>query len=749
MPAALAAAARRRRGTDLLGARRRPPAAVVADAASFTPHLLVAGGPQNGWNPSPSDGTQIAYGADSRLQSLLAVADARAGRGCDGSPVSRARGTSATTPPPRRCTTRRPASRSTASPPTARSTATAARSRRSTGCSRCSPSTRRRTSRRPRGSRSRSPATRGRCSKPRPRRSAAARPSSRPRARGPARAGGAAARTSRCPGGASVVFAAQGEPGPRRADRAAHGRSHRRLHRAGARSGRSRTSTPARRASRRSRACSRSRRSRGPPPAARSRATSTGTTALDAVLYQPLIESVALAGDGRGQTLARSFAAERRIATLAVPGTDRVRATSYDTAGREVAHGRGDGPADRDPDPARRLRDRRALSRAVRMTTNDAWSPGRFIQTLSGRRVNPLDAAPEDIDPVDIADALANLCRFGGHSRGFYSVAQHSVIVCDLLEERGATPDELMAALLHDAAEAYLGDLPHPIKHRSELGTVVPGRREAARGRDQRALRAARGGRAHQAARPRPARHRAPHLQHGQLGLAGARRRRAARPRDRAVAARPRPRGVHPPLRPPRRAPGGLRTGRARSGCSHRIGSPYRRAGSTRPAYGRAMSLRTIRVAVAVAVFACGLTFAVAVASSNRMTVPAKPTVVLVHGAFADAGGSKACRRPPAARRLSRDRSGQPVARRGVRRRLCRERRDQHPRPGGARRPFLRRRGDHERRRTERASAGLHRGDRARSGREPRRTSWRASRPPGSAPRRCSGAPSPAASTCT
>jgi hypothetical protein len=98
--------------------------------------------------------------------------------------------------------------------------------------------------------------------------------------------------------------------------------------------------------------------------------------------------------------------------------------------------------------------------------------PGPFIQTLSGRRVNPLDAAPEDIDPVDIANSLANLCRFGGHSRGFYSVAQHSVIVCDLLEERGATPDELMAALLHDAAEAYLGDLPHPIKHRSALGAA-------------------------------------------------------------------------------------------------------------------------------------------------------------------------------------------------------------------------------------------------------------------------------------
>ena len=98
--------------------------------------------------------------------------------------------------------------------------------------------------------------------------------------------------------------------------------------------------------------------------------------------------------------------------------------------------------------------------------------PGPFIQTLSGRRVNPLDAAPEDIDPADIARALAHICRFGGHSKAFYSVAQHSAIVCDLLEERGATPDELMAALLHDASEAYLGDLPHPIKHRSELGAA-------------------------------------------------------------------------------------------------------------------------------------------------------------------------------------------------------------------------------------------------------------------------------------
>jgi hypothetical protein len=65
MPAALALSGR----DDLLGR-------AVADAASFTPHLLVTGGPDNGWLPTPSDRTQIAYGADSRLQGLLAVAHA-------------------------------------------------------------------------------------------------------------------------------------------------------------------------------------------------------------------------------------------------------------------------------------------------------------------------------------------------------------------------------------------------------------------------------------------------------------------------------------------------------------------------------------------------------------------------------------------------------------------------------------------------------------------------------------------------
>jgi 5'-deoxynucleotidase YfbR-like HD superfamily hydrolase len=98
--------------------------------------------------------------------------------------------------------------------------------------------------------------------------------------------------------------------------------------------------------------------------------------------------------------------------------------------------------------------------------------PGPFIQTVSGRRVNPFEPDPAEIDPHDIAQALSNLCRFGGHCRVFYSVAQHSALVSDLVEGDGSDPEMVMAALLHDASEAYLGDMPHPLKHRSELGAA-------------------------------------------------------------------------------------------------------------------------------------------------------------------------------------------------------------------------------------------------------------------------------------
>ncbi len=74
--------------------------------------------------------------------------------------------------------------------------------------------------------------------------------------------------------------------------------------------------------------------------------------------------------------------------------------------------------------------------------------------THSGRCVNPLKMNPEDIWLVDIAHALSNLCRYTGHLDEFFSVAEHSVLVSRLVK-----PCIRQHALMHDAAEAYVGDM--------------------------------------------------------------------------------------------------------------------------------------------------------------------------------------------------------------------------------------------------------------------------------------------------
>lgn len=82
-----------------------------------------------------------------------------------------------------------------------------------------------------------------------------------------------------------------------------------------------------------------------------------------------------------------------------------------------------------------------------------------WIETRSGRRVDLLKPTPEMIDIDDIAHALSNICRFNGHTRRSYSVAEHSVFVAMHV------PQQLtLAGLLHDAAEAYIGDITRPLK---------------------------------------------------------------------------------------------------------------------------------------------------------------------------------------------------------------------------------------------------------------------------------------------
>lgn len=81
-----------------------------------------------------------------------------------------------------------------------------------------------------------------------------------------------------------------------------------------------------------------------------------------------------------------------------------------------------------------------------------------YIQTYTGQKFYPFDPKIESISIIDIAHCLSNICRYAGHTKHFYSVAEHCVVMSELF------PSFAKIALLHDAAEAYFGDLPRPIK---------------------------------------------------------------------------------------------------------------------------------------------------------------------------------------------------------------------------------------------------------------------------------------------
>lgn len=88
-----------------------------------------------------------------------------------------------------------------------------------------------------------------------------------------------------------------------------------------------------------------------------------------------------------------------------------------------------------------------------------------WIQTYTGGLFWPLDPHADDVRIEDIAHALSMKCRFSGHCKQFYSVAQHSYLMVDHLESIGIMDKRvLLTALLHDAAEAYTADIPRPVK---------------------------------------------------------------------------------------------------------------------------------------------------------------------------------------------------------------------------------------------------------------------------------------------
>ena len=96
---------------------------------------------------------------------------------------------------------------------------------------------------------------------------------------------------------------------------------------------------------------------------------------------------------------------------------------------------------------------------------------GDFMQTYTGRKFWPMDPRADEVFIEDIAHSLSLQCRYAGHCHRFYSVAEHSVLMARHLRWEGV--HVALWALLHDASESYLVDVPRPVK------PYLPGYKEA------------------------------------------------------------------------------------------------------------------------------------------------------------------------------------------------------------------------------------------------------------------------------
>lgn len=96
------------------------------------------------------------------------------------------------------------------------------------------------------------------------------------------------------------------------------------------------------------------------------------------------------------------------------------------------------------------------------MTKTENIRYGGWIQTYTGTAFYPLDPRHDEIHIEDIAHAQSMLCRFAGHTERFYSIAEHSCHITDWLLKNA--PEAAFGGLMHDASEAYLVDMPKPVK---------------------------------------------------------------------------------------------------------------------------------------------------------------------------------------------------------------------------------------------------------------------------------------------
>ena len=99
-------------------------------------------------------------------------------------------------------------------------------------------------------------------------------------------------------------------------------------------------------------------------------------------------------------------------------------------------------------------------------SNTDNFEDHRYIRTIGGRKFHLYGDDPEELDLNDIAVALSHMGRFTGHTSRFYSVAEHSLLVHDILFTMYKVRDPLvlLGGLLHDATEAYLADISAPFK---------------------------------------------------------------------------------------------------------------------------------------------------------------------------------------------------------------------------------------------------------------------------------------------